>query len=332
VQAQDAAAAPLAVRARSANLVSADIQRAREQDRSVVRTWGMRYTLHLLATEDIGWLLPLLGPVFVRASQRRRATLGLDENTCVRAIRLLRDFLASQGPATRAQIVEEIAKHGIRLEGQAAPHLIGRAALEALVCLGPDHDGKPTYVLLDDWVDRGKPLPREAALAELARRYLAAYGPAGLEDLAAWSGLPMVDVRTGIQGIASELLVVKVAGRPTWLPEARATWLHEPPPHDPVVRLLPSFDNYLLGYRSRDLVVPPEHAKRVHPGGGVIRPTLLVNGFVVGTWRSKRRRGGLSIEVEAFDTIVAEVQAGLQEEVADLGRFLGVQAVLELTS
>src|SRR5260370_41141456 len=109
----------------------------------------------------------------------------------IKGIHAMRDILSNQGPLTRAELVEQLAVRGIRLEGQAVPHLIFRAALEGIVCLGPDRGAKPTYVLIDDWIDRGRALslPRVAACAELALRYLAAYGPAGAGGLAAWAGL-----------------------------------------------------------------------------------------------------------------------------------------------
>ncbi|MFL6129825.1 MAG: winged helix DNA-binding domain-containing protein [Mycobacteriales bacterium] len=328
VQAQDPAAAPLAVRARSTGLLAAGVRRAREEERSIVRTWAMRYTLHLLAAEDVGWLLALLGPHLVRASARRREQLGLDEETCARAIRALREVLAHRGPLTRAEIAEELAARGIRLDGQARPHLLGRAALDGLICLGPDRDRQPTYVLLEDWVKPAPPLPREEALAELARRYLAAHGPAGLSDFASWTGLPAADARTGLEAVAGELTEVAVAGRPAWLPSARAGWLDEPVPTDPVVRLLPAFDPYLLGWRDRSLIVSDEHVRDVHPGGGVIRPALLVTGRVAGTWRTRKRSGGLLVEVRPFGPLPAEVQAALAAEAVDVGRFLGVQTTL----
>src|SRR2546421_5266800 len=118
IQAQDARAATLALRVRSAGLVAADVERARVQERTIIRTWGQRGTLHLLATEDLGWLLPLFGPVFIAGTRRRRAELGLDEETCARGIRIIRDALANQGPLTRAELVEQLAIHGIRIEGQ----------------------------------------------------------------------------------------------------------------------------------------------------------------------------------------------------------------------
>src|SRR5262245_13030692 len=86
IQAQEVLAAALSIRVRSVGLVAADIERARVQERSVVRTWGQRGTFHLLATEDLPWLLPLLGPIFIAASRRRRMELGLDEDTYTRCI------------------------------------------------------------------------------------------------------------------------------------------------------------------------------------------------------------------------------------------------------
>ena len=231
LQAQDARAATLAVRPRSVGLLATAIEHALVQERSIIRTWGQRGTLHLLATEDIDWLLSLLGPIFVAASQTRRAELGLDEETCSRGIQLLRNVLANQGALTRAEIVEQLARRGVRLEGQAAPHLIGRAALEGIVCLGPDHGGKPTYVLLDDWIEHERvvTLSRDEACAELALRYLAAYGPATPDDFASWSGLPISEVRSAWKRVAPQLIEVEIVGRPAWLLKTNATWLEEFP-------------------------------------------------------------------------------------------------------
>src|SRR5262245_50969124 len=108
IQAQDAHAAPLSARARGAGLTTADVARARCEERSIIHTWAMRGTLHWLATEDVGWLLALLGPIFIRSNQKRRAELGLDEDTCARGIGFLREALAAQGPLTRARIVAEL--------------------------------------------------------------------------------------------------------------------------------------------------------------------------------------------------------------------------------
>src|SRR5690606_11729973 len=121
----------------------------------------------------------------------------------------------------RAEIVDHLARRGITLTGQARPYLIQYAALQGFVCCGPDRDGEPTYVLLDDWVPHYEPVKREVALAELARRYLIGYGPASREDLAAWSGLPLRDVNLASSSIASELIELEAGDTPLWLPQAR---------------------------------------------------------------------------------------------------------------
>jgi hypothetical protein len=330
VQAQEPFAALLAVWVRSNSLVAADVEHARVDARSIVRTWCMRGTLHLLAAEDLGWLLPLLGPLFVRKSQRRYAQLGLSEETCARAIPAMRTVLGSQGPMTRAELAESLATQGIPTAGQAAYHLLRRAGLEGVVCFGPDREGEPTYVLLEDWVRTGDALAGSEARAELARRYLAAYGPAGPVDLATWSGLSIKAARVGFEIVADELLEVELEGSPAWMLKSRAAWLDESIEDGVVVRLLPSFDPYLLGYRSRELTVPPGYARRVHPGGGVLRPTLLVDGRAAGTWRRKRRRGGFDIVVEPFETLDATVTRAIEDSVADLGRFLEVDTRLSV--
>jgi hypothetical protein len=328
IQAQDLAAAGLAVRARSVGLTAADVTRARTDERSVVRTWALRGTLHLLAAEDVGWLTALLGPGCVAGDRRRRLALGLDDATCARATRLLRDTLAARGPLTRAEIVAALAAHGVALEGQAAPHLLYYAAFTGGICGGPDRGAQPTYALTADWARPGPALPEEAAAAELARRYLAAYGPATPADLAAWSGLPLGTARAAWARIAGELLEVDLAGAPAWLPAGRRDWLADPPAPPP--RLLGAFDTYLLGYRGRDLTVDAAHAARINAGGGMIRPALLLAGRAAGTWLLRRGPAGARVEVAPFAALPPGAVAGLEAEAADVGRFLGESAALRL--
>jgi len=329
-QAQDASAAALAVRARCAGIVASDVEDARVQERSVVRTWCMRGTLHLLATEDLGWLLSLLGPVFVRSGRRRRTELGLDEDTCKRGVRVIRDALTNRGPLTRAEIAGQLAARRIRTAGQATVHLIGLAALEGVICYGPNHGREPTYVALADWIGQLPALSQEKALAELARRYLMAYGPATPEDLAAWSGLPLGEVRAAWQQITAQLIEVKIGDYSAWMLKTRARWLDRTPARRPIVRLLPSYDTYLLGYRSRDLALAPKHAKRIHPGGGLLRPALLADGKVIGAWNIQRRRDRVDVMVKPFEDLTPNAQRELEVEVKDLAHFLGVEAELKV--
>jgi hypothetical protein len=332
VQAQDTKAAALAVRARGGGLVASDVERARVEERSVVRTWLMRGTLHLVAAEELGWLLALLAPIFIRSGRGRRARLGLDEETGIRGVRALVKMLAERGPLTRAEIRQGLAPQGIPMAGQAAIHLIRLAALEGFLCYGPERAGQETFVLLADWMDAGVAMPPEQAPTELARRYLAAYGPATPEDFATWSGLALGVAREAWGGLSPQLLEVDTAGGAAWMLQSRAAWLEEALAARPVVNLLPGFDTYWLGYRSRDLALDPVHARRVFPGGGMLRPALLVDGRAAGTWKIKRHRNYSEVVVEPFEEITSDIQRGLELEVEDLAHFLGSEARLNVMS
>ena len=230
---------------------------------------------------------------------------------------------------TRAEIADRLARKGLPVEGQGAYHLIRLAALKGVVCIGPERDGEDTYDLLDRWAPHARNV--DDPLGELARRYVHAYGPAGPEDLAAWSGLTLRDSRAAFRGLAGELMEVSVDGSRAWIPAGRSDWLDSPVPHSPTIRLLPAFDTYLLGYRERDLGVPPEYARKVHPGGGIIRPTLMIDGRAAGVWSRKTTRRGIVVTVNLFGDLPSEVMPGLEEEAADIGRFLGAEATLSVT-
>ena len=329
VQAQELPAAALAIRNRSSGLAASDVDSARLQERSVVRTWCMRGTLHLISVEDFGWLLPLLGPKLLAGSRRRLAQMGLDEAAVAKAVPIIGEVLASRGPLTRAEIARELSQRsGIQAEGQARIHLVYQAAMNGILCCGPERGNEPAYALVEDWVGPLHPLPRAQALKELCLRYLRAYGPAEPRDLAAWSGLSLSEARRGWEQVADLLKEVDLNRRQMWVLTEQTGWLDESPPPTPTVRLLPRYDAYLLGYANRDLAVAPEFAKRINRGGGIIHPALLVDGRAVGTWETKRRRDSLSVVIEPFEELDGSYLAGIRAEVSDLGRFLGVEAKL----
>jgi hypothetical protein len=328
VQAQEMAAARLQIRARSSGLTTADVERARLQERSVVWTWAMRGTLFLLSAEDYAWLQPIFGALMVNGDRSRMRQLGLDEATAAQGVRLLCELLASQGPLTRNELAERLSPQGVPMGGQASIHLIAHATAQGLIIRGPDKDGEPAYLLPGDWLKPGSPLPREDAIAELARRYLAAYAPASAADFAAWSGLSLKEARAGFSAIASELVEVEIDGTAALMLKSQLPWLDELSTGSPVVRLLPRFDNYLLGYASRDLALAPQYAKRINAGGGIIHPALCVDGRILGKWSTQKARSLLKVVLEPFETLPADLLPAIEAEVTDLGRFLGLDSHL----
>jgi uncharacterized protein YcaQ len=230
--------------------------------------------------------------------------IGAEATTAVRGA-------LADGPRTRHEIAAHVRAAGHWLEDhpQAPIHLVMSAAAEGHVIEAAWRGREPTYALTDDWLGPAEALPeRDRLLAEFARRHARAHPPAGPEDLAAWSGLPMTDARAAFAAIAPELEEVEVLGRRAWIVPGL-----EPAP--PEVRLLPAFDGILLGHRDRAFTVRPEHGREVLPGGGILRPTVLASGLVAGTWRFDR---GTPV-VAPFDPPGPDVAA----EVADVVRFRG---------
>ncbi|MEJ2266727.1 MAG: winged helix DNA-binding domain-containing protein [Anaerolineales bacterium] len=310
LQAQELPSATLAVRPRSIHLVAEDVKKAREEDRSIVLTWCMR-------------------GVFIRKSDRRYKQLELDQETRKRAVSEIRKALSQRGPLIRTELAEALAAKGIPVEGQAIAHLVRYAALEGVICFGPEHDGQLTYVLLDDWIRPSRRLDADQIQAELARRYLEAYGPAAPDDLASWSGISIGEARAGFEAISNDLLEVQTTDSQAWMLASHSAWLDKPT-EDSIVRLLPRYDAYLLGYQSRAFMVSAAHAKRIHPGGGQIKSTLIVDGRAAGIWSTERKKHSVTIVVEPFEPISPNVISKIEAEAQDIGRFMGQETQLRV--
>jgi hypothetical protein len=310
VQAQDNLASRLGVRARSAGLTDADVRQATDEQRSLVRTWLMRGTIHLVATDDLRWLLALFAPALTRRFRTRWTQLALTPAVLEAHAAALAEMLKA-GPMTRAQIRAALPDWGVHVGTgpEVNSHPLLYASCLGLICRGADRGSEATFVLLDERVPHAPAGPTgDEALAELARRYFAAYSPATPADFTAWAGLPS---GRAVQLIRDELTPVEVDGRPGFR-------LGEMAPQGGV-RLLPGWDNYLIGYRDRGALLHPDRHPRVYQAG-VIRPVVLVDGCVAGAWRYDRARG--EVRLEPFDSWPPATQRAVAAEVADLGRFL----------
>ncbi|MFF1870485.1 winged helix DNA-binding domain-containing protein [Kitasatospora herbaricolor] len=269
IQAQDATAADLGIRVRGRDITAAKIRAAYEVERSIVRGWFMRGTLHTIPSPDARWVLRLLAPRILAATSRRYHQLGLDDDLRRRSDRLIRRALAAHGPLTRPELTEHLAAVGVQPDGQAPFHLIRHAALTGVLCHGPRRGDEATYVLLDDWLPAGAGDSRreeeDTTVAELARRYVHAHAPVGVYDFATWSGLPVTLARRAWKTLTQTGSIAEygVLSVPTGhMGELRDS------PGTLDVRMLPAYDNYLVGYRGRELSVPAAHHGRVWPGGG----------------------------------------------------------------
>ena len=308
VQGQDGRGVRLAIRARSTGLTTADFDRALGPKRALLITWLNRGTLHLVRSEDYGWLHTLTAPRLDTALARRLGQEGVSRSQAERAVRTIARALGEDGPRTRAQLRERVAGTGVRTDGQAMIHLLALASLRGIAVRGPMIGRQHAYVLVDDWLGPQPRVDRSRALAELARRYLIGHAPADERDLAKWSGLPLRDARAGLQTIASELVQ-----REDGLVSLRALQVTI---GSPAPKLLGAFDPVLLGWVSRAPLLG-EH-ERALVSGGVFRPFALAGTRAVALWRLV----GAEVILEPFDRLSKATTAALGRDAKDVTRYL----------
>jgi hypothetical protein len=310
VQGQDARGVRLAIRARSAGVTAADVDRALTVDRSLVISWLNRRTLHLVRREDYPLLQALTTPQLVTGTARRLDQEGVSPKQAERAIAVIERALAEEGPLTRAQLREHVAAADVRTEGQALVNVLLIASLRGLIVRGPVVRREQAFVLVRDWLGEQPAVDRGQALGELARRYLVGHGPAGERDLARWAGLPLRDVRAGFSVIGAQLRALP-GGLVDLKRRRRVAEL--PPP-----RLLGAFEPVLLGWIDRTpLLGKNQDAVTV---GGLFKPFALVNGRAVATWRL----AGGELELEPFGRVRREVLTALEADGEEVARFLAL--------
>jgi len=323
IQAQDPPAARLSVRSRARALTAADVDRARTAERSLLRTWLMRKTIHMIATEDAGWMLPLFEPPIERWSRRRLEQLGMPQGRQEKALGAIARAL-DNGPLTRPEAAARVADAGIALNAQTRLHVVGLAVTSGLALLGPDRGAQSMLVRREDWIGKPPPFDRDRALAELARRYVRAFGPATDRDFAYWSGLALRDVRAGLEAISAELEQVRVGEDDMVAVRSGLPRL----PRADQVRMLGGFDTYLLGYKDRGFTTGERHRETVSDGGGGIYPVIVRDGVVEAGWRVYRKGGRLELAFNDPGSIPPQMREALDSEIADIARFEGTEVAL----
>ena len=313
IQAQDLRGARLAIRVRAPGGTAADVDRLLDEGALIV-SWLNRGTLHLVDRADFGWLQALTLPQLENTNRRRLEQEGVSPAQAERGVEAIARLLADRGPSTRDEIKVALEQAGIPTAGQATVHLLLAATRAGLIVRGPMRGSSQSFVTVADWLgdDAGPPADEGAALAELARRFLAGHGPASDRDLARWAGITLGRARRGLEAIASELEqlpdgsgLVALAGSP----QGEGS----PPP-----RMLGAFEPLLMAWDRAPLL--GEAGTGIVTTNGLFRPFALVRGRAAGTWRLDRGR----VMLEPFARIAASDAAALERDAEDVVSFLGL--------
>ncbi|MGO4599762.1 winged helix DNA-binding domain-containing protein [Terrabacter sp. 2RAF25] len=333
LQAQDYGSGVWSLGVRS-GLTLAEVEQAVER-REIVRTWPMRGTIHWVPAEDARWMCELLAAPRGKQLATRYAQLGIGAAHIDLAGRLFEEHLRE--PVSRPDVIALLVDAGIDPTGQRAYHLVGHHCMTGLLCQGPIIGRQPSFVLIDSWVPHSRKPSREEGLATMAERYLRGHGPVTEKDLAGWLLKPLGLTREALALVEHQLVREEVDGQ-VWLshvdraggPRAGALDTSEPLGHSGV-HLLPQWDEFLLGYKSRDVTLPPEHFHRVVPGRNMVfKPTLVIDGEVAGTWRRQQGTRRTVVEVSPFVPLGASRRRDVERAAAAYGRFLGADVEVAL--
>ncbi|MFC4395038.1 winged helix DNA-binding domain-containing protein [Arthrobacter sedimenti] len=284
MQAQDLQAALWAVGVRVPGAGIADVRGAINNG-EVVRSWPMRGTLHLVAPEDLRWMLELTAERLARSIAARHRQLDIAWTDVEKARDLALDRILADGPISRSELFKVFDAGSQPTQGQRGIHLLGSLCRHGWLVLGPLAGNQQLIVALDQWIPASRTPAREEALAGFLLRYFRSHGPATLRDFAWWTQLPLTEVRSAFEHVRHELVELEFEGTSYWLSPDVAALLDTGLPGARSLYLLPGFDEFVLGYTDRIHVLDPAHADLIVPGGnGVFKRTVVAAGEVVGTW------------------------------------------------
>lgn len=326
LQAQDYAGAKWSIGLRLPDTTDADLEQS-IATKAIIRTWLMRGTLHFVEASDVHWMLALLTPRVIAGSARRRQQLELDDSVFARSRELFVKGLRGGKQLTRNEMYLLLERANISTAGQRGYHILVQCAQEGLICFGPPVSNQQTFTLLEEWAPRTKKLERDEALAELTRRYFTSHGPATQQDFVWWSGLTVTEARAGLDMAKSQLRQETVGDQTYWMPLDMPVVEH----NEPAGYLLPGFDEYLLGYKDRTAAFDPIHSRKINPGNnGMLNPTLVIDGRVIGTWKRTFKKDRVVITVSPFTSLTEAHSRAISAAVEPYGRFVARSTVVIL--
>ena len=293
IHAQVMGSAELQLAARVEGITQADVREALWERRTLAKTWTTRGTLHIHPADELSLWTSALRAVEDEEDAAVTAAIG----EALRGRQLTREELADA-------VVERVGPEPRERLASGWGWFLGDAAAAGLLCFGPPEGAKVTFVHVEDWLGPQRRWSPEAALAEVARRYATAYAPAGLQQLRKWLAAK-VDLDVPEAALES-------AGGSS-------------------VRLLPEYDPFVMGFREREHLVPPEVVEQVKAHGkgryegAAGTPFLMVDGLAAGIWRRRKTAKRIELTVTPARRLSRAERASVAEEAERIGAFLGLE-------
>ena len=349
-QAQVLSAGQVSLWSRLKRVRVGDVDSALWKDHSLVKAWAMRRTMFLLPSDELA--------TFVRGTTRRSeynlrwAIARVGKQPLDKLLDAVMEVLKQ--PRTRTELAEALKKsHGYKLRskagggwgnkrpvpwvevgGKSLPvgFLLHVIAARDVICSGPNKGNESTYVRADKWIPGWRDVPVARAERALLLRYLKAFGPSTITDFALWAGMYIRDAKPIWALEAENMVGVDVEGWKASIFKPDLAELEDAGVDEPVVRLLPFFDSFLLGHKSHRNIVDEKDRKKIYRSQGWVSPVVLVDGRAQGVWSHVQKKDSLEVHVNPFSKLSRSISSLVREEASDLGRFLdsgGVKTVIE---
>ena len=303
-----------------------DVRTSLWKDKTLVKTWLMRATLHLVPASDLPIYTAAMGSYGIRNTNAWLKWMQITEPELTMIVDAIGEVLDGQA-LTREELIARLGKgrpERIQLALKSGwGGLLKPVARRGLLCFGLSRGQNVKFVRPEQWLGTWREADPETALAELARRYLRAYGPATKNDFVRWWGQWPGVGNTAWGALAEELAPVSVEGQRMDILAAdldRITSMKA----EPSVRLLPSFDPYLMGHAKRDHIVAVEHGSRVSRTAGWISAVVLSEGRVVATWTHEVKKGTLAMRVDPLRKLAPATLKEVRLQADALAEALGL--------
>lgn len=299
-------------------------------DRSIVRSWAMRGTLHVFAAADV----PLVAAALHGKEHWRRPAwlrwFGLTEPELESLIDTIGEILDDGVPRTRAELAAIV---GERLGEQAGRHLLGSwggvlkvASDRHYLVQSAEADTGVRFVRASRWIEGWRDADGDAALAHLVERYLAAYGPASIKETLRWWGASVLAIMKPVFADLGDALVeVEVDGDRGYVPRDDLAGIEATRPTRNRVHFLGGFDPLIVGAGLRQQLLPDAHLKRVSRTAGWISPVVVNDGRAIAVWDGRVDRSSYTITVDPFDLPDPRLRAAIESAAERVGEALGLR-------
>jgi hypothetical protein len=324
MQAQDYAMSKWAIGSRC-NASEKEIEEAVNSGK-IIRTHILRPTWHLVAAEDIYWMLDLSGPQVQKLIFPAILKYGLDQKKLNQFNGSLQKILSGNNHLTREEIMQELNIHKISGQDFMTAVIMMNAELEGLVCNGKMKGKQITYALLEERVSRPKTkLSKEEALAKLAQCYFESRGPATAADFAKWSGFSVTSCKLAINAIKLQLKTITIDNQQYWIGKD----YQDTTKFSESIHFLAAFDEFLISYKTRESSILLEHQSKAFTKNGIFKPTIVENGKVIGIWKRTIKKDHVKIETEFFNETENHKKEVLFEGIKSFEKYLETKITIE---